>query len=392
VISACSSTNGQPAPSGSATEAGGTTATGTPFKIGYICLCSFSTVGKSTTLGAFTAWMNWTNAHGGINGHPVQLITRNDPGNPGVALSEVKQLVAQGIVALAENDADDGAAWASYIQSAGVPVFDTTSSTLTLAMSPDAFSPLVSLVYNPAQIVATAKKAGSSKMAILYCAELANCKQSVPAISAAAGKVGIKVPFSTSMLSTAPNFTAQCLAAKSADADSMFIAAISVQAELRVMANCVQQGYTPHLISASGDYGQSFAGAPGTNGMVAGESTIPFFDTSNPQIQTMTAAFNQYEPGLTTSPNYSDVPVWQWAAGTLIATAAKAGGVGTTKPLTAAALLNGIYTMHSTDLGGLTPTLTFVKGGPHFNKCWFYAALQNGKFATPYGLTPTCAP
>jgi branched-chain amino acid transport system substrate-binding protein len=193
------------------------------------------------------------------------------------------------------------------------------------------------------------------------------------------------------MSSSAPDYTAQCLAAKSAGADGLFIAAISSAAALRVTRNCVQQSYTPHLIEPAGAFDQSFAGAPGTNGMIAPESTVPFFDTSNAGIQTMNAAFNQYAPGLTKASTYNDVPVWQWTSGLLIAAAAKAGDVGTTKPLTAAAMLAGIYALHSTNLGGMTPTLTFVKGKPNYNKCWFYAAIQNGKFATPYGLTPTCA-
>jgi branched-chain amino acid transport system substrate-binding protein len=367
------------------------TLTGAPLKIGYLCLCS--NVGASSEpvgLGAFTAWVKWTNAHGGVNGHPVQLITGIEPGNPGVALSQAKKLVSQGVAALVENDADDDAAWASYIQTTGIPVFTADSGSLAMASISDAFSVVPTLIYDPAYVAAAAKKAGSNKLAVFYCAEFAGCKQTTSAIKAAAQGIGVQVPFSSSVLSSAPNYTAQCLAAQGASADSLYVAGLSETA-LRVAASCAQQGYKPHLVSAGGAFQASFAGAPGTNGMIAAEPTVPFFDTSNPTIQTMTSAFNQYEPGTTTSPTYSDTAVWQWATGTLIAQAAKAGGVGTTKPLSAANMLAGVYALHSTNLDGLTPTLTFVKGQPHYNKCWFYAGIQNGKFGTPYGLTPTCA-
>jgi hypothetical protein len=90
-------------------------------------------------------------------------------------------------------------------------------------------------------------------------------------------------------------------------------------------------------------------------------------------------------------PEYGDLSTQQWTVGLLIGEAAKAGNVGSTNPLTAAAFLNGIYTLHSTNLGGMTPTLTFVKGQSNTNKCWFWVAIQNGKYTMPYGTTPTCA-
>jgi branched-chain amino acid transport system substrate-binding protein len=390
--SSSSTSAGKSAAASGGTPVAGGTPSGAPLKIGYLCLCAGAGAASAPeSMGAFTAWVKWTNAHGGVNGHPIQLITAIDPGNPGVALSQAKKLVSEGIIALAESDADDSAAWASYIGSTGIPVFNAVSATsLTLASLPNSFSPLTSLIYTPADIAAAAKKVGSAKLAVFYCAEFAGCKQTTPAVKAAAQGIGLQVPFTSSVLSAAPNYTAQCLSAQGAGADSVYVASVS-QTALRVVASCAQQGYKPHLISAGGAFQASFAGAAGTEGMIAVEPTVPFFDTSNPVIATMTTALSQYDQGTTTSAGYSDVVVWQWATGLLIAQAAKAGGVGTESPLTAAALLAGVYTLHSTNLEGLTPTLTFVKGQPHYNKCWFYAVIKNGKFATPYGLTPTCA-
>ena len=45
-----------------------------------------------------------------------------EPNNPAVALVDVKKLVGDGIVALVENDSND-AAWSTYIDSTGIPVF-----------------------------------------------------------------------------------------------------------------------------------------------------------------------------------------------------------------------------------------------------------------------------
>jgi hypothetical protein len=105
----------------------------------------------------------------------------------------------------------------------------------------------------------------------------------------------------------------------------------------------------------------------------------------------MTQAFNQYDPSLLKLPEYGDLSTQQWTVGLLIGEAAKAGNVGSSSPMTGSALLDGIYTLHSTNLGGMTPTLTFTRGQGTANKCWFWVAIQNGKWGLPYGTTPTCA-
>ena len=76
----------------------------------------------------------------------------------------------------------------------------------------------------------------------------------------------------------------------------------------------------------------------------------------------------------------------------LIAEGAQAGGVGAANPVSGSALISGMYTLHQTNVDGLTPTLTFVRNQPHESQCFFWVRIQNGQFTTPYGVTPTCAP
>ena len=59
-----------------------------------------------------------------------------------------------------------------------------------------------------------AQKVGGHKMAVLYCAENPACKQTVAPLQAAGKQFGIPVVFNASVLASAPNYTAQCLAAK----------------------------------------------------------------------------------------------------------------------------------------------------------------------------------
>ena len=45
-------------------------ATGTPFKIGVMCVCAQLGQPAELTTNTLDAWASWQNAHGGINGHP----------------------------------------------------------------------------------------------------------------------------------------------------------------------------------------------------------------------------------------------------------------------------------------------------------------------------------
>jgi branched-chain amino acid transport system substrate-binding protein len=396
VASACgsskSSSNTSATSTAGSAPAAGSTSKGAPFKIGYIeeAVSLGSGSSEPYTIPAFQAWVDYANAHGGINGHQVNLIAMREPSNPGIALTDVQKMVHQGIVALVEDDVSDADAWVSYIAKAGVPVFSATSPSLTLAENPIDFSTNTSLLLTPLYTAMGAVKIGAPRMAAFYCAEIPTCKQSVPALSAEAKTVGASVAFSASILGSAPNFISQCLTAKQAGAQSLWVADASTIL-LRVAASCAQQGYTPHEITSTEDLQQNFAGAPGMDGLIAADGYAPFFDTSFPGVATMRAAFQQYDPSLLKLPEYGDLSTQQWTTGLLIAAAAQAGGVGSTNPLTPAAMLNSLYTLHSTDLGGMTPTMTFTKGQSQQNKCWFWVEIQNNKYTLPDGLTPTCA-
>jgi branched-chain amino acid transport system substrate-binding protein len=376
----------------SATSAVGAAPKGTPFKIGYIeeAVSLGSGTAEPYTIPAFRAWVDWANAHGGINGHPIDLIADREPSNPGIALSDVQKMVGDGIVALVEDDQSDADAWYSYVQKAGVPIFSATSPSLTLALSPIDFSTNTSLLVTPVFVADAAVKVGAPKMAAFYCAEIPTCKQSVPALSADAKTAGASVAFSSAILGSAPNYISQCLSAKQAGAGSVWVADASTIL-LRVAASCAQQGYTPHEITSTEDLQQNFAGAPGMNGLIAADGLAPFFDTSFSGVATMTAAFQQYDPSLLKLSEYGDLSTQQWTTGLLIAAAAQAGGVGSANPLTPAAMLNGVYALHSTDLGGMTPTLTFTKGHVESNDCWFWVEIQNNNYTVPDGLTPVCS-
>ena len=161
---------------------------------------------------------------------------------------------------------------------------------------------------------------------------------------------------------------------------------------LAVAQNCSQQGYAPHIVSDEGAYSLSFAGKPGLDGFIGTADNYPFFDFDGiPAMKTFYDAFKQYQPGYLTNPLFGVVTELQWTMGLLITEAAVKGKVGTTNPMTPAALFDGVYADSGTTLGGMTPPLTFIQGQSNENRCWFWVGINGGKFQTPYGSTPTCA-
>src|SRR4029077_4285145 len=136
-----------------------------------------------------------------------------------------------------------------------------------MAGSTNIFQTSVSQYYLFSEIMLAAQKVGGHKMAVLYCAENPACKQTVAPLQAAGKQFNIPVVFNAPVLTSAPNYTAQCLAAKAAGADVMFIAdgpAVTIS----VAASCAQQGYTPHQVSDEAAYSQQMAGKQGWDGFL----------------------------------------------------------------------------------------------------------------------------
>jgi branched-chain amino acid transport system substrate-binding protein len=397
LLAACSSSKKSapepttPAAGGSSTAASSAPPAGAPFKIGFICACGTG-LAAIDGIRIMNVWEKWANANGGINGHPVQLVTAVEPGNPGIALNKVKDLISQGIIALVSIDGPSDAAWIATAEAANIPIFDTPFGSPAMTLSKNSFSTGVSEFYLRDEIVLSTKKAGATKLALMYCAEVAVCSAQVVGAKAAVKQYGgVDLVYTASVLASAPNYTAQCLASKSKGADAVFFAA-GAATSLAVAQNCSAQGYTPHVVSDEGAYSQSFAGKPGLDGFIGTADNYPFFDFNGiPAMKTFHDAFQQYDAGILSDPLYGVTTELEWTMGLLITEAAVKGKVGTTNPMTPAALFDGVYADSGTTLGGMTPPLTFVKGESHENKCWFWVSIDSGKFNTKYGTQPQCA-
>ncbi len=91
--------------------------------MGFICSCT-GPLASSIAIGpdAYKAWASSVNAVGGINGHKVNVIVKDDAFNSGTSLSQAETLVAQDHAIAIVDGSDVDASWSDYVKQQNVPV------------------------------------------------------------------------------------------------------------------------------------------------------------------------------------------------------------------------------------------------------------------------------
>ncbi len=389
VATACSSsnkssTNSSTVPSGgSVTTAPGTEATGTPYTVGVIS--SDTGVGGSSSDVPTTVhnWVDYTNAHGGINGHPVKLMYFDDGDNAAKAAAAAQSIIsAHALAILAASFVDN--AFQKAADAAKVPVISLTGSgqSILYLVDPNFFANSTTVLANVYAQVYTAKYAGAKSMAYLYCAEDPNCAQAVPLAKKDAQALGVDLNYTASVSAAAPNYTAQCLAAKSAGSQAMFIAASSASAIERVAADCAHQDYNPIQVTASGTVPDSALTKPGFGHVIGEVNTFPSFLSNTPATQ----LFHQVMDGYLPKALRPTVVSATWTGMEMFkAVSANAGDQPSTS-----AIYQGLYGLNGSTLGGLAPNLTFKPGQPNQINCFYMVESTTGKYTAPKGDTPIC--
>lgn len=366
--------------SNSGSSTGSTSAGHAPIKVGVICSCSGGAgLGATIMPGEqlYKAWANTVNASGGISGHPIQLVTDDDGTNPSTGLSDARTLVSDHVVAVADLSVVDQA-FAPVLQAANIPVVGVITYETPFGTNPDFFPEAQtndSAIY---AVLKTAKAAGATNLANVYCAEAPVCAQSVPAFKETGTKLGVPVPYNAEISATAPSYTAQCLAAEQQHVKSVFIGEPEPLV-IRVAGDCTGQNYNPIYVTEGSGFGMNMASAPGLKqGLWTEFPALPFF-ASGPQVQAANAAMDKYYPGVRTNGSiFLEQDFLAWTSGMLLEDALKGGGLTPSAAPTAAEVLKGLYSLKGDTLGGLTSALTFSPGKPNTVDCWFTTRIENG--------------
>ena len=383
-----STTSASSTPSSTAASTGSSTAaaTGAPIVIGSICSCSgvqAAQFGDASKV--ITAWANSVNASGGINGHPVKMISLDDAQNPATSLQDVKQLVEQDhVMAIVSDLSLVDASWAKYVTQKGIPVVGGASPETTFGQYPDFFPSGGTLITLAAGTIVSAQ--GKKNLGVLYCAESPVCAQIVPLAQLSGSLVGLKIT-PQKISATAPSYASNCLSLKSAGVDSLYVADNGPIAQ-RVVSGCAQQGYKPALVDNVTSVTNAILTDPNWAGTKLVATNANPYDSSLPAIKAFQDAVNKYYPGLTHTSGWAYDDIYPWTAGALFQAAAKAGNLGPTS--TPADVTKALYTLKNETLGGLQPPISYNAGQVAFTPCWFTEQVSGGQFASLNGDKPTC--
>ncbi len=374
--------------SGSNTTSGSTGATpsGSPIVIGNVGSYTGAEASSiAPAQSAIEAWADSVNAAGGIGGHPIQLIIKQDNDSPAAGLAAANELIKQNhVVALVSDFGDTDPAWNTLFQKAGIPIIGGSQAAPGNPNNPLFFpAETAESVLTYAQLYGL-KTEGATKIAYPYCAEVSQCASGIPYAKTAAPELGMKIVWVGSFSLSSPDLTPQCLAGKNAGANGVFPSA-PLTNDIKFASACYQQGWKPYYGMGGGQLDSSLLTVPAFDGTISAQGNTPWFENSTPALQEFHNAMSKYEPNVKL---HDDSAILAWASGKLFQAAVAASGSST---VTSASILNGLYSLHNETLGGLAPPLNFTKGKQANPPCFFLAGIKNGKFVAPDGLgTASC--
>ena len=329
------------------------------------------------------AWVQATNAKGGVNGHLLKLITRDDQSDPNQNASYTQALVEQSkVLAFVSNWAGQTqAASADYLKSKSIPVIGGDhNGERSWGVNP-MFFPTASIGQDAVRntVAALAKVAvpqGRTKLGILVCAEAAICTNGAKTSAAYASKVGFTVVYNASAAFTAPGYTAECLAMRNAGVQAVHLI-FPASATKKVARDCTRQGLKVIYSLANGTMEGDFNEDPSFEGSAVQQSVFPFAGASTPVAAEYQAAMRKYAPEQISNPASAS----GYASGVVFGAAlAKVRG-----PVTTAKLLAALYTVKDETFGGATIPLTFKNGPMVPPGCYFLSIIKSGQYVVQNG-------
>lgn len=369
--------------------AAGCTGVGSPLVIGSVGEIS-GLAGSNSVDGvnAVRAWVADVNARGGIACHPVKYLVADDGGNPATAQSLVKKFIEQDkVVAFVYmTGALTGQSTQAYIDSQKIPVIGNEGGENQFYSSPYYFpqassgDQFIALGVYAAADHARARQ--QSKLGTLSCVEAAVCTTMYKNAPALAKQRNTEVVYQGQTSLGSPDYTANCLSARNAGVQ-MFVIALDANSLQRVANDCATVGFRPTFATLGSNAQDALTKNPALEGMVAGVQTIPPFATGNAAVQHYRSVLERH----LADAKYSFNSILGWTAAQLFERALR----GVKGPITSEAILTGLYSVRSDDLGGLTGPLTFTRGqnAPR-TTCWWEAVIADGEYTSPNGAKRTC--
>jgi branched-chain amino acid transport system substrate-binding protein len=407
-LAACSSngsgsaTNSSTATSTPATSASGaaatspaaSTATGSTYVIGNI---SSITGPYAASIGGtpqvIDAWTKYTNAHGGINGHPVKVIVLDDGSVPSKGIADAQELISDHVMAIVGMVSNTFTSWEKLVDTAKIPVIGGQTQFGALQYTdPDLFPTGTT---TPAlSVLDSAISVGKKSVALPYCSEVPICAAQVSSLASQiksdpALAPGASISYQGAVSASAPNYTAECLAMQQAGANAMYVVD-GAATTVRVVNDCATQGFKPTVIGSGASADNTWLSDANFQDALVPQENFPWFSTATAGAREFNDALQTYDPGILTQPTYNANVAQVWASLEVYAAAMTRANAGDNP--TAADALNAMYALPAGfSIAGVTPPLTYTKGKANpDDRCYFQAEIQNGKWTVPGSGAAIC--
>jgi branched-chain amino acid transport system substrate-binding protein len=349
-----------------------------------------STVGN--TRQGLAIWAQAVNARGGVQCHPVQVISLDDGSDSARVASNWNTLKSRGMVAMvgAAEPITMGslraAAERDRIPVIGGDLVDTAwfESPWVFPQGVHPYSTFDGSLYEAAKATPGAKTAG-----LVYCVEASICTNIKNNFPKSAGIAGLNVGLTKAVSLTQSDFTAECQAMKDAGVDVLWLA-LDGSANTRLGRSCDRIGYKPQLSTNALGVPPAVSEDPllSKATVYLASATVPFSTSDTPGAAEFAAAAKRYAPSF----KLDQSVMMGWSAGKLFEAAlAKVADKARSGDVTTQLILDGLYQLKSEKLQGLSPGVTFVQGKPATAPRCYYALLLNTSGVTaPLGSKVRC--
>lgn len=332
-------------------------------------------------------WARDVNARGGVNCHPVQIFVANDDGNPARTRSIAKDMVEnKRVIAFVSPLLPLSlAGLTAYLEERQIPSVGGDGLSRAWWNSKVLF-PQTTYFEDTAVAVAriSVQRYDKRKIGLITCREVAGCPEAKAILSDPKNekRAGYEVVSSAEVSLTQPDYTAECLSARDAGAQMLWLG-LDAESVSRVARSCGSQGYNPLIGYVSTGLQLSLANDPNIKELASAAPVFPFVANDFPAARDFQAAAKKYAPDLRLNGMAAQV----WAGGKLFEAAAKELPADP-KP---SHVMDGLYRVKGETLGGLVSPLTFTRGQlPAKSGCYFSLAIRKNSFATPWGTKAEC--
>jgi branched-chain amino acid transport system substrate-binding protein len=360
------------------------TATGTPIKIGVVAGLSGNPLPATAAVEGLKAWAVTVNGKGGLQGHPVEIVVRDDGNDPVKSLTAVKELVEKdGVVAISSWTGVE-TSWADYVEKQHIPVVGGRNYAPVWQENPVLFPVQSTLGTAMTSQPLMAKNAGARAIGSYYTSDVASAVEAVKAKNEIASSLGLNAKFNAAISSSQPNFIAPCLAAKKAGVDAMMISGLPVE---RITPSCAQQGFKPMWILPGEVVTSEVLKTPELGDVLAPQMAFPFFIEDSSTKDYRSAMETDYRGPK--DEMFSPLTSSAWMTGLVYRQAFD--NIGAKESVTSADVLDGLYQVKNFTGGGLVAGLTYTKGQPKRTvDCFWETRVRDGKWLAVNGLKTTC--